>query len=264
MRAARGGFAAGLVLLAAAVASAQAVHDGRAIMQAVDERPRAADEILRSTWRLVDKRGKERVRETRVYWTDRRAADDGLVSKRLIVFDAPPNIKNTAFLVHSRSNPGEDDVRWVYLPALRKVRRIAGNDRDKLFAGSDFTYDDLAERDLDEDAHAFLREEMREEVLHQVVESRPLGDSPYRKRVQWVDPRSHTISRVEFYGPGDRLDKVLEARWREQDGFWFWDHLVMDNLRRRHQTVVEVNEVRHDAGLADDVFHESTLSRGAP
>lgn len=259
-----GGIAAGLVLLTAGIASAQAAHEGREIMRGVDERPRGADEVLRSTWRLIDKRGNERVRKTRFYWMDQRAADQGLVSKRLIVFDAPATIKDTAFLVHSRSGALEDDLRWVYLPALRKVRRISGGDRDKLFAGSDFTYDDLAGRSLDEDEHTFLREETREHVLHLVVQSRPVGDSPYQKRVQWVNPVNHTVSRVEFYGPGERLDKVLEARWREQDGLWFWDHLVMDNLRRRHQTVVEVDEVRHDLDLTDDVFHESTLSRGAP
>jgi hypothetical protein len=252
------------MLLAACIASAQTAHEGRAIMRGVDQRPRGADEVLRSTWRLIDKGGKERVRETRFYWTDRRVTNDGLVSKRLIVFDAPATIKDTAFLVHSRSDAAEDDLRWVYLPALRKVRRIAGSGRDKLFAGSDFTYDDLAERSLDEDEHTFLREEAREQVLHLVVESRPRGDSPYEKRIQWVNPANHTLSRVEFYGPGARLDKVLEARWREQDGLWFWDHLVMDNLRRKHQTVVVVDEVRHDISLTDDVFHESTLSRGAP
>lgn len=258
-----GGFAAALVLLAAGIAPAQPQHEGRAIMRGVDERPRGADEVLLSTWRLIDKRGNARERETRFYWTDRRTEGKGLRSKRLIVFDAPATIKGTAFLVHSRSDPTEDDLRWVYLPALRKSRRISGGDRDKLFAGSDFTYDDLAGRGLDEDEHTFLREETRDQVLHLVVESRPLKDSPYEKRVQWVNPANQTISRVEFYGHGGRLDKVLEARWREQDGLWFWDHLEMDNLRRKHRTVVVVDEVRHDVGLADDLFHESTLSRGA-
>jgi hypothetical protein len=212
----------------------------------------------------VDKRGKERIRQTRFYWMDRRGADDGLVSKRLIVFDAPATIKDTAFLVHSRSDPEADDLRWVYLPALRKVRRIAGRDRDKLFAASDFTYDDLSERDLDEDAHTWLRDEAYDGAPHRVVESRPRSESPYTRRVQWVDPANHTISRVEFYGPGDRLEKVLEARWREQDGIWFWDRLVMTHDKRRHKTVVEVGEVRHDVGLGDDVFHHSTLGRGGP
>ena len=73
------------------------------------------------------------------------------------MFDAPPEIRETGFLVWSHSDPEVDDERWVYLPALRKVRRVAGRDRAKSFVGTDFNYDDLADRSVDEEEHVGRR-----------------------------------------------------------------------------------------------------------
>lgn len=233
-------------------------------MARVDARPRGGDEMLRARWRLTDARGSERVRETRAWWKDSRSADDDLHSKRLILFDAPASIRGTGFLVHSRKDPAQEDLRWVYLPALRKVRRIAGRDRDKLFAGSDFTYEDLGERDLDEDDHVFLRTEPRDGIAHHVIESRPRGDSAWSRRVQWVDTEAWVITHAEFYDKAGRLAKLLDARWTEVDGIWFWEHLEMENIRRKHRTIVEVEEVAHDQDLADDLFLDNTLRLGVP
>ena len=109
--------------------------DARALMERVDRRPRGRDEMLRATWRLLDSRGGERVRETRSYWLDRRGSADGIRARRLIFFDAPATVKDTAFLVWSSERADEDDGRWIYLPALRQVRRIAGGDRANSFMG---------------------------------------------------------------------------------------------------------------------------------
>lgn len=255
---------AALLLGSPAPARGEAPADGRAVMARVDQRPRGADELVRATWRLVDKRGGERVRETRSWWQDARSREDGLHSKRLILFDAPASIQGTGFLVHGRSDPAQEDLRWVYLPAVRKVRRIAGVDRDKLFAGTDFTYEDLGERDVDEDTHALLRSEEIDGRLHHVVESRPRGESAWSRRVQWVDAERWVIRRAEFHDQAKRLAKILDARWREEDGIWFWHRLEMQNLRRGSRTIVEVEETEHDRGLADDLFHENTLRLGVP
>jgi len=238
--------------------------DGRAVMERVDARPRGEDEFLRASWRLVSGSGRERERETRSFWRDHRGEDDGLHSKRLIVFDAPAPVRDTAFLVFSKSDVTEDDSRWIYLPALRKVRRIAGGDRGKSFAGTDFSYDDLAERAVEEDRHRWLRTETREGARHYVVESVPRDDAPYARRVQYVHADRFTVTRVEYYDEHDRLQKVLEAEWQQVDGIWAWERLVMDNRERDHRTVVEVEEVRHGQGLPDDLFSESTLRFGVP
>lgn len=258
------GLGIALALGAAPAAAEDAPLDGRAIMQRVDARARGADETLRARWRLVDKSGSERIHETRTYWRDERARGGGLHSRRLIVFDAPPTVKGTAFLVWSHLASGEEDDRWVYLPALRKVRRIAGGDRAHLFAGSDFTYEDLSERAVDEDEHRLLRSEDLAGVRHYVVESTPKADSAYAKRLLWVDAQTFLVSRIEFHDRAARPEKSLALRWREADGLWFWERLEMDHARRNHRTVIEVLEIAHDSGLGEDVFRESALQRGAP
>jgi hypothetical protein len=231
-------------------------------MTLVDTRPRGQDERLAARWRLIPKSGRERVRETRTYWRDRRGHDDGLHSERLIVFDAPAPVKDTAFLVHSRAGVAGDDLRWMYLPALRKVRRIASGDRDKLFAGSDFSYEDLSERAVDEDEHRLVGREELDGVAHWVVESTPKAESGYERRVIFVHPEHHTPTRIDFYARGDRLEKTLRIRWQQADAIWAWRELEMDNARRKHRTVIEVQSVEHDLGLGDDVFTESALRHG--
>ncbi|MEN8183213.1 MAG: outer membrane lipoprotein-sorting protein [Myxococcota bacterium] len=256
----------GLVLLSVPVAPAQeAGLEGRAVMERVDARPRGGDQTARVTWRLIDKKGRERVRETRSYWRDHRELPDGLRAKRLIVFDAPPEVRETGFLVWSHEDALKDDERWVYLPALRKVRRVAGRDRSKSFVGTDFSYDDLSDRGLDDDSHRLLREQELAGVRHYVVESVPREEgSPYARRVQYVDAERYTVTRIEYEDRSGRPKKVLDAHWQEVDGIFAWDRLEMRDGKSGHRTVVEVREVQHGTGLPDDIFSETTLRLGVP
>lgn len=253
-------------LLAAAVAGGEPNNpDSLALMRAIDARPRGGDQRMIATWRLLGKRGAERVRTLRSYWKDYRGERGGLYSKRIVVFDAPPDLADTAFLVVSYLDPSRDDDRWTYLPALRKVRRIAGNDRGQSFFGTDFAYEDLAERDAEEDEHAFVRSEPLGGVPHQVIDSTPRDPRfPYAKRRLWVNPASATVSRIEFVDRAGRTEKVLTIQWQEVGGIWAWSHLEMETLRTRHRTVVDVREVAHGRGLGDALFSEGTLRMGAP
>jgi outer membrane lipoprotein-sorting protein len=257
---------AGLALLGGAVGSAEESGlDGRQVMERVDARPRGGDQRARATWRLIDKKGRERVRETRTYWRDHRDQADGLRAKRLIVFDAPPEVRETGFLVWSQADPEVEDERWVYLPALRKVRRVAGRDSGKSFVGTDFNYDDLADRSVDEDEHRLLRTEQHEGALSYVVESKPRdAGSPYERRVQLVDAERWVVTRVEYYDRGGRLQKTLDASWQQADGVWAWERLEMRDEKSGHRTRVELVEVEHRTGLPDDVFTETSLRLGVP
>jgi hypothetical protein len=241
-----------------------AALDGREVMLKVEARPRGADEFLRGTWRLVDEKGGERVRETRSYWQDQRARKNGVHSRRLVIFDAPENIRGTAFLVQSQLAPEAEDLRWIYLPGLRKVRRVSGAQRGDAFAGTDFAYEDLAERGVDEDEHRLLRDEPLDGRIQHVVESTPVAESAYARRVAWIDAERFTLSKLELYDRPDRLQKRLTARWRQADGLWFWDRLEMEHLLRRHRTVVETREVAHDQRLGDELWSEARLGLEVP
>jgi sterol desaturase/sphingolipid hydroxylase (fatty acid hydroxylase superfamily) len=244
---------------------AQAAPDPRALMEAVDRRDRGGDQVMKSTWRLIRRSGQERVRVLRSYWKDYRSGAGGVYSKRVVIFESPPDLEDTSFLIVSHRDPSRDDDRWVYLPALRKVRRIAGRDRGGSFFGSEFAYEDLAERDASEDAHALVRSENRAGRLLHVVDSTPREPGfAYSKRRQWIDAADATVVRVEFFVAHEQLKKHLDISWQRVDGIWAWRELEMQTVASGARTIVEVGEVRHGAGLADAIFSDTTLRLGPP
>ena len=238
---------------------------GEEVMRQVDARPRGRDQSAHATWRLLAPGGGERVRETRNYWRDARTGPDRkLHSQRLIVFESPPDVKGTAFLTWSANTIDADDDQWIYLPALKKVRRIAVGDRGSSFVGTDFAYDDLAERQVEEDMHELLRTEEIDGRRHYVVQSVPRGASPYAKRVSWVDAVNFTVPQIQLYSASGELVKTLSARWRPVQDIFTWERLEMKNERTGHRTVVEVDQVIYDRGLGEDLFTENALRAGAP
>lgn len=246
----------------AAEAAASRPLDGRAVMERVDARPRGGDQTSRARWRLIDKRGSERVRETLLYWLDTRGTSDDLRSKRLIRFTAPTVVRDTAFLVWSRLAPGEDDFRWIYLPALRKTRRLAGRDRRSSFMGTDFLYEDLSDRAVEADDHRLLRAETRDGALHYVVESVPReSGSPYARREVSVHGERWTPTRVEFWRVNGRHAKTLDVVWTDVDGVWVWERLDMQNHRNGHRTIVELSEFALGQGLSEARFAANALGR---
>ena len=137
-----------LVLSTARVAGAEEVPgepSGREIAVMVDEREDGDDQISEAVWTLTNSRGKTRKRDTLRYWKDYEGRE-GLSSKTFVYFDSPPDVKDTTFLNWSQEDAEADDDQWIYLPALRKVRRIASGDKENSFMGSDIIYDDMADR----------------------------------------------------------------------------------------------------------------------
>lgn len=252
-----------LAVAAAAPAADAPPPSGLEVMQAVDARPRGRDQIAHAVWHLIEASGSERVRATRNYWRDAHGKG-GVHAQRLIVFESPPDVKDTAFLVWSAEDPSGEDQQWLYLPALRKVRRIATGDRGNSFVGSDFVYDDLVERTAGADEHTWLRRESQDGSPCDVIESRPRTASPYSKRVQWVDRTSRITRRIDYYAKSGELEKTLTAAWEQVGGVWVWKRLEMRNLRNGHRTVVEIDGTKVDTGLGEDVFTENTLRLGAP
>lgn len=257
------GAAALCLALAAAPASSQqkvAALDGREIMLKVDARPRGGDQVLTATWRLTKEKGRERVRDTRSCWRDYRTEDGGIRSKRLIVFDSPADVRDMAFLVWSYVDPEADDARWIHLPALLKTRRVAGRDRGKSFAGTEFNYEDLADRGVDEEQHTLLRIELRDGHTVYVVDSRPRDkDSGYARRLQYVDASTWVVPRIEYFNRHDRLERELSIDWQLVNGIWDWARLDMQNVRTGSRTTVEAKHVQHGVGLGDENFSKHSM-----
>ncbi len=242
-------------------AAAPVAPSGEQIMRRVEALPRGGDQRSRATWRLVDAGGRERVRETRVYWR-RFGQEHELRSQLLVVFDTPADVKDASLLVWSPRDPREDSLQWIYLPAFRRVRRVAAGNRSSSFMGTEFSYEDLIERSVDADEHAWLRDESMDGRVHHVIESVPrTTDAVYTRRVQWIDAEHSTLRRIDFYRAA-RVEKTLELWHEHRGGVWIWRRLEMTNHRTSRRTAVEVQETEHDVGLADELFTQSALGLG--
>lgn len=231
---------------------------GYAIMTLVDERDDGDDRQSELEMTLINHRGATRVREMRSY--SKEYGDD---SKQVIIFLSPADVAGTGYLSWEYEDEQCDDDRWLYLPALRMVRRISGASNDDYFMGSDFTYDDMGDRNIDEDTHTLLREETLEGQTCWVVESVPLdSDEQYKNRLIWIRQDSYMVIRSEYYDSIGLMKVLSIGDIRQVDGIWTAHSMFMDNLREEHQTRLLLSNVSYNQNLNDNMFTVSAIERG--
>src|SRR4030042_2025981 len=141
---------------------------GLEIMQKVYERPTGGDLVSDLTMTLTNSRGDTRERKLRQF---RKEFKDG--ERKIMFFLAPADVKDTSFMSWSWNAAGKDDEQWIYLPALKRVKRISSDSKSDYFMGSDFTYDDLGERHPSEDTHRLVGTETIEGGMVYLVERVP-------------------------------------------------------------------------------------------
>ncbi len=237
---------------------------GQQIAINVDEREDGDDQISESTWTLTNKAGKQRVRHTLRYWKD-YDGKDGLSSKSFIYFDTPPDVRDTTFLSWSQEDYEADDDQWIYLPALRKVRRIASGDKENSFMGSDMIYDDMGDREVDEDTHTLVRVEQDNGTKFYVVQAVAKKENYiYSKKLTWVNAETWTTPKIEFYDRKGRLLKIMTMDWAQIDGIWNWKKTVVENQLTGHKTELAISNVKFNQGLRESLFTERSLRKGAP
>ena len=237
---------------------------GHQIAVNVDEREDGDDQIGESIWTLTNKAGKTRIRHTLRYWKD-YDGKEGLSSKSFIYFDTPPDVKDTTFLNWSQEDYQADDDQWIFLPALRKVRRIASGDKENSFMGSDLIYDDMGDREVEEDTFKLLRVENDNGTKMYVVEAiAKKPDYIYSKRIAWINADRWTPEKMDFYDRKGRLLKIMHTNWVEVDGIWTPVKMVVNNQLTGHRTEIENKNVKYNQGLKESLFTERSLRKGAP
>lgn len=233
---------------------------GRDIMQKVDERPDGDTRKSLMTMELINKRGSKRVRSVLSY-----SKDYGNDKKTIMFFQEPADVKGTGFLTWDYNEEDKDDDRWLYLPALKKNRRISGASAKKeYFMGSDFTFDDMGNRDLNADNHKLLREETLNGDDCWVIESTPKEtDEQYSKKIGWIHKDYLIAVKVEYYDKQGALMKVLEVDGvKEVDGFWTATSMTMNNLQREHKTFINIESIEYNMPLEDNLFTVNSLEKG--
>jgi outer membrane lipoprotein-sorting protein len=216
----------------------------------------------RVTMRLVSRDGRERLRELTMARRDLR---EGGEQRYFIYFHRPPDVRDMTFLVWKY--PGKDDDRWLYVPALKLVRRIAANDKRSSFAGSDFSYEDVSGREPEEDTHTLLREERVGERSAHVVESVPKDPASvdFGRKLSWIDRATWLPLKEEYYDRRGELARVFTAdELKEVQGFWTVTRRTMTNVQSGHRTEAVLADIRYDQKLSPELFSERALRAPPP
>lgn len=231
---------------------------GLDIMAKVYDRPTGDDMTADLSMVLENSRGDQRVREIK-----QLIKDFGEMEKKIMFFLAPADIKNTSFMNWSYDDAKSDD-QWIYLPALKKVKRISSDSKGDYFIGSDFTYDDLGDRHPAQDTHTILKEDIIEGVDCYVVESVPIDeDYMYSRTVTWVIKDKWIGLKKEFYDEDDDfLKRLILNDYKKFNDVIVITSVTMKNEQNDHQTEMILSNVKINTGIADAQFTERMMKRG--
>lgn len=247
-------------LLGFFMATSLFAQSGREIAQKVKNRPDGDSRQAEMSITLINKRGKKRVRKVVSY-----SIDVGKDKKTMMFFEYPGDVKGTGFLTYDYDQAGKEDDKWLYLPAMKKTRRISGaSAKQDYFMGTDFTYDDMGSRSIDEDTHKLLGEENISGHKCWKVEyiSKDSRDA-YSKKVVWIRKDNLVAVKADYYDRNGKLQRQLTLSNIEKvDGFWIAKRLEMENVQTNHKTIIEVQNPKFNVKLDERKFIVNTLEKG--
>ncbi|MEM7407723.1 MAG: outer membrane lipoprotein-sorting protein [Pseudomonadota bacterium] len=234
-------------------------EQGLALAQAMDERDTGwNDQRAEMTMVLRNKQGQETTRKIRTRGLE--VIGDG--DKSLTIFDTPRDVKGTAFLSHTHATKPDD--QWLFLPALKRVKRISSANKSGPFVGSEFAYEDLTSQEVDKYTYKWLREEDMAGRKVAVMERFPAyKHSGYKRQIVWVDLPMHQAVKVEYYDRKNALLKTLELTDFKQymDKYWRPHTMNMVNHQTGKSTALTWGDYEFGVGLTDKNFTKNSLKR---
>jgi outer membrane lipoprotein-sorting protein len=244
-------------LVIASTANADPAEVGRQIAEEVDRRDSGfVDNTSELKMILRNRHGQESVRMIR----NRTLEVIGDGDKSLVIFDHPRDVKGTAFL--SYTHIGNPDDQWLYLPALKRVKRISSKNKSGPFVGSEFAYEDISSQEVDKYTYRYLRDENLNGLDCFVVERIPVyKNSGYTKQIVWIDKAEYRPQKLDYYDRKEELLKTLTfGDYRQYLGrFWRAHRWEMVNHQTGKSTSLEWSEFQFQTGLSDRDFNRNIL-----
>jgi outer membrane lipoprotein-sorting protein len=244
-------------LCAAAVVLAQALgaatvlaqSDARKIVEEVQRRAESKSQRYEGLLQVLDNKGK--VADKR--WLFMRLGSHGR-SKAIVRFVAPAEVKGVALLIVNHPDRASD--QWMWTPALQRERRIALQDRSTRFFGTDFSFEDLEERDVDQYNYRLTGEETVDGAPCWRVESTPSQKkiSQYTKADVWIRKDNYAVAQVESYVRADVVRRLKYSDFQQVQGIWTARRLEMVDLRRKSRTVLTLETLEYNIPIRDEAF----------
>lgn len=228
------------------------------LAKAVYDRPAGKDSLANVTMTIKGKNRQERVRELSTYSLDKGAGERWTLMR----FAAPADVKDTGLL--TMDHPGDDSDQWIYLPALDRVRIISSKRKGGRFVGSDFTYEDLRDREPDMDSHKILGGSKVGGIACTLLEAVPVekSNSIYTKRVSCVHEKTLTPLKVDFYqkGRSKPVKRMMARKLKKIQGYWTVLESTMYDLKSGNQTQLATTKIKFDIDLPEKLFSKKGLA----
>lgn len=216
------------------------------------------DSTASMTMELKNKQGQSSLREVRVKVLE--VTGDG--DKSMSIFDTPADIKGTASLTYSHAL--KPDEQWLYLPALKRVKRISSKNKSGPFMGSEFAYEDISSQEIEKYSYKYIRDESINNIDCFVIERYPAYEhSGYTRQVVWLNKNEYRPEKIDFYDRKNVLLKTLEySDYRQYlDQYWRADIMHMINHQTGKSTTLSWSEYKFRTGLDDKDFSRNSLKR---
>ena len=238
------------VMVAQNTAWGKVVISGQELAQQVFDRENGDDVTAQMKMILVNKLGRERVREF-IF----NSKDYGTRIKQFNRFLSPADIKDTGFL--SIEKDGEETEQFLYLPSQRRSRRIVSSQRSRSYVNSDFSYEDMERRPVEDFEHIISGEETIGNINCYILESKPKDgvETQYGRIKKWIDLQKSMPIYIEYFDKKDKLIKKYRVvTFEKVENIWTEMEIVMEDLKRKHKTVLKVDKIAYNTGLDDEIF----------
>ncbi|MDC9714706.1 MAG: outer membrane lipoprotein-sorting protein [Gammaproteobacteria bacterium] len=244
---------------------------GLEIMQKVDARDDGNSIVSTLQMILIDKHKKKRIRQMRTFSKDINENTE----HKSIFFLSPSDVKNTAFLTFDYSDDDKDDDQWMYLPALKKTKRIPASDKDGAFMGSDFSYADMTDKNLDDYHFKLLKESAikRKDGKNPVwvIQSLPrnkavIDETGYTKSILYIRKDNHMLVRAKFYLKKASRVKYMDVRKiKKIDDIWIATQTTMttkSGKKTLHKTILNNRDIKINIAIDDEMFSVRRIEKG--
>lgn len=245
-------------ILAAAIVCCAAVwaQDARSIIEESQRRARSGSQRYEGTLEVIDSKRKVSTKR----WIYERLGSAGN-SKAVLRFTAPPEVKGVALLIHNHPDRASD--QWMWTPAVQRERRIAFQDRKTRFFGTDFTFEDLEERDVDRSTYRMLGEEPIEGEPCWKIESTPKPEarSQYTRLYVWIRKADYVAAQIDGFQRERVVRRIRYSDIQNVQKIWTARRIEVEDLVRNSRTVLKLEKLEYDVSLPAELFTLQALRR---
>jgi len=233
-----------------------AAQDARAIVEEAQKRATSESQRYEGTLRVID--AKNKITEKR--WQFDRLGSHG-ASKSVLKFTAPAEVKGVALLVVN--HPDRSSDQWMWTPAIARERRIAMQDRAGRFFGTDFSFEDLEERDTRQFDFRLLAEENLDGAACWKIESRPRQGkiSQYTHSYLWIRKENYVVAQIEHYKKTQLVRRARYLDVKNVRGIWTPHTIEMHDLQRNSRTVLKIEQLQYNVPMNESDFTFQAIRR---